>query len=135
MNVPLSKLRGQCYDGASAMSGSKSGGASRRAVYTHCYGHSVSLATCGAVKQSKPIKCTLETTHDITKLIKYSPHREGVFKELKSDIDASTGNHSPGVRVLCPTRWTVHADSLASITGNYAALQSTWQEVFSFPAL
>ena len=59
------------------------------------------------------------------KLIKYSPRREGVFKELKSDIDASTSNHSPGVNVLCPT---MHADSFASIAGNYAALQSTWKE-------
>lgn len=29
MNLPLSKLRGQCYDGASAMSGAKSGVAKR----------------------------------------------------------------------------------------------------------
>jgi len=42
MNLPLSKVRGQCYDGASAMSGPKSGVAKRiqneepRAVYTHC---------------------------------------------------------------------------------------------------
>jgi hypothetical protein len=80
------------------------------------------------VKQSKPIKSALETTHEITKLIKYSPRREGIFKELKRDIDVSTGNHSPGVRVLCPTRWTVRADSLGSIIGNYTALQSTWEE-------
>ena len=58
MNLPLSKLRGQCYDGASAMSGAKSCVAKKiqeeepKAVYTHCYGHSVSLATCDAVKQS-----------------------------------------------------------------------------------
>ena len=33
---------------------------------------------------------------------------------------------SPGVRVLCPTRWTVCADSLKSILDNYKALQATW---------
>ena len=86
MNIPLSKLRGQCYDGASAMSGAKSGVAKRiqeepRAVYTHCYGHSIILAICDAVKQSKPIKNALETTYEITKLIKHSPCREGIFKE------------------------------------------------------
>ena len=100
-----------------------------RAVYTHCYGHSVNLATCDSVKQSKPVKSALETTHEVTKLIKYSPPRqEHIFKEVKSATDASTGNHSPGVRVLCPTRWTVRADSLASIICNYEALQSTWEE-------
>ena len=34
-----------------------------------------------------------------------------------------------GIRPLCPTRWTVRADSLASITENYSSLQSTWDEV------
>lgn len=134
MNLPLSKLRGQCYDGASTMSGAKNGVAKKireeepRAVYLHCYGHSVNLATCDAVKQSKPIKNALETTHEITKLIKYSPRREGIFKEIKSTSSATGDNHSPGVRVLCPTRWTVRADSLASIIYNYAALQHTWEE-------
>ena len=79
MNLPQSKLRGQYYDGASTMSGVKNGVAKKiqeeepRAVYTHCYGHSLNLATCDAVKQSKPIKNALETTQKITKLIKYSP--------------------------------------------------------------
>ena len=40
----------------------------------------------------------------------------------------STGSHSPGIRVLCPTRWTVRADSLANIVDNYTLLQSTWEE-------
>ena len=134
MNLPLSKLRGQCYDGASAMSGAKSGVAKRiqeeepRAVYTHCYGHSVNLATCDAIKESKPIKSALETTHEITKLIKFSPCREGIFKQIKSSSNATSDSHSPGLRVLCPTRWTVRADSLASIITNYAALQRTWEE-------
>jgi len=41
---------------------------------------------------------------------------------------AATEGSSPGIRVLCPTRWTVRADSLASITKNYTVLQSTWEE-------
>ena len=50
LNLSIKKLRGQCYDGASAMSGPRSGVAKQirdlesRAVYTHCYGHSLNLA-------------------------------------------------------------------------------------------
>ena len=50
LNLAVSKVRGQCYDGASAMSGAKSGVAARmqavesRAVFTHCYGHALNLA-------------------------------------------------------------------------------------------
>lgn len=134
LNVPLSKLRGQCYDGASSMRGARSGVAKRimddepRAVYIHCYGHSVNLAVNDAVKLSAPIKKALEVTYEVTKLIKYSPRREEVFRELKSSHDIQTGSRSPGIRVLCPTRWTVRAEALASILGNYETLLSTWEE-------
>lgn len=56
MNLALSKCRGQCYDGASAMSGAKSGVAKQlsedenRAVYLHCYGHALNLAVGNSVK-------------------------------------------------------------------------------------
>jgi len=89
MNLPFEKLRGQCYDGASAMSSSKCGVAKRiselepRAIYTHCYGHTLNLAAGDTLKQSKLMKDALETTREITKLIKYSPKRDGIFHKMK----------------------------------------------------
>ena len=50
MNLTLSKVHGQCYDGASNMKGLRNGVAKqieemeRKAIYTHCYGHSINLA-------------------------------------------------------------------------------------------
>lgn len=128
LNLPLSKARGQCYDGASTMSGVRNGIAAQickepRAVYTHCYGHSLNLAAADAVKGSIVMKSTLDTTHEI-KLVKYSPRRDEIFRTLKSQLEPD----SPGIRVLCPTRWTVRADSLASILSNYAVLQELWDE-------
>ena len=134
MNIPISKVRGQCYDGASTMQGARSGVAKRimdeepRALYTHCYGHSINLAVNDAIKRSKPMKNALETTHEISKLIKFSPRREGIFQGLKSSHDLNNDLHSPGMRLLCPTRWTVRADSLASIINNYEVLMDTWEE-------
>ena len=49
MNLKLQHCRGQCYDGASVMSGVKKGvakiltDAEPRAVYTRCYGHALNL--------------------------------------------------------------------------------------------
>ena len=131
MNIPFEKLRGQCYDGASAMSSSKCGVAKRisdlepRAVYTHCYGHTLNLAAGDTVKQCKIMKDALETTGDFTKLIKYSPRRDGIFQRLKETLPA--GN-TPGIRVPCPTRWTVRAESIHSILANYETLERTWEE-------
>ena len=79
MNLTLSKVRGQCYDGASNMSGLRNGVArqikdmEKKALYTHCYGHSLNLAASDTLQNCKVMKAALETTHEITKLIKYSP--------------------------------------------------------------
>ena len=67
---------------------------------------------------------SLECTHEITKLIKFSPRRDALFEKLKSEL----APESPGVRVLCPTCWTVRADALESIISNYSVLQELWEE-------
>ena len=74
LNLPFSKIRGQCYNGAATMAGSKSGFASRvlaeeprAAVFTHCYGHSLDLACSDIIKRSKLMKDALDTTHEISR--------------------------------------------------------------------
>ena len=68
MSLKMSQCRGQCYDGASNMTGSKNGVATRlladesRALLTHCYGHALNLAVADAIKQSKVCR-TLWTLH------------------------------------------------------------------------
>ena len=131
LNISVTKLRGQCYDGVSNTSGAKSSVAKiiqdeePQEVFTHCYGHAISLYVCDVLKHSKAIKQALEVAHEITKLIKYSPRRESIFKQVK-ETTLTTG--SSGIRVLGPTRWTVRADSLASIISNFDALRITWEE-------
>ena len=96
-----------------------------RAVYIHCYGHALNLAAGDTLKQSKLIKDALEVTREITKLIKYSPRRHGIFHRLKETLSMGS---TPGIRVLCPIRWTVHAESINSIIANYETLEKTWEE-------
>ena len=51
MRLRVENARGQCYDGATAMSGPKSGVATQikslngKCLYTHCYGHALLLGT------------------------------------------------------------------------------------------
>ena len=130
MNLTLAKARGQCYDGASNMSGHRNGVAKliqneeSRAIFTHCYGHALNLAAGDSIKKCKTMKKALETTHEITKLVKYSPRREGLFHNIKGEMAPG----SPGIRTLCPTRWTVRADSMHSIIQNYSVLQELWEQ-------
>ena len=130
MNLSIKRIRGQCYDGASTMAGCRNVLAKLiqdnepRALYTHCYGHALNLAACDAVKGCKVMKNALDLTNKITKLVKYSPRRDAIFQTLKSEL--APGNI--GVRVLCPTRWTVRAEALASILSNYEVLMKLWEE-------
>ena len=47
-----------------------------------------------------------------------------MLREIK---EASELGSSAGVRTLCPTRWTVRAQSLASILANYVSIQLLWE--------
>ena len=130
LNLSLTKLRGQCYDGASSMRGARTGVAKQlqeiepRAIYLHCYGHSLNLAVSDVFQHCKLMKMALETTHEITKLVKYSPQREGLIDQIKGELAPD----SPGVRVLCPTRWTVRGVSMKRVIQNYSVLQELWEK-------
>ena len=134
MNLSLAKCRGQCYDGASNMSGAKTGvvkqlsDIEKRAIYTQCYGHSLNLAIGDSIKQSKVMRDALDTTFIISQLLKYSPKRDTHFETVKTELAPDTS----GLRVLCPTRWTARAQSLESVLKNYTVLQELWVECEDF---
>jgi len=79
MNISLQNCRGQCYNGARNMSGAKRGVAANttqkepHAVYRHCYGHALNLAVGVTVRSCKILRDTMDTVHEVSKLIKYSP--------------------------------------------------------------
>ena len=85
----LSTLRGQGYDGASTMSGSKTGLQARirecqpKALYTHCAGHSFNLA----IMNSCSIPCNrncIDQIKNFTLFVKTFPKREGLLKAIAS---------------------------------------------------
>ena len=132
LNLSVNKVPGQCYDGASTIRGCRSGLAKLlrdkepRAVYvyTYCYGHSLNLAAGDAVKESAVMKLALEVSHEVTKLVKFSPRRDALFQELKNELAPDI----TGVRVLCPMRWTVREKAFYSVVANYKVLSSFWEE-------
>ena len=98
MNLSLNRCRGQCYDGASNMAGKKSGVAKQiqdeehRALFSHCYGHSLNLAASDSVKGCKLMSDALSTTFVILQLMKFSPKREALFHTLKEDLDSHSSS-------------------------------------------
>ena len=92
LNLSISKVRGQCYNGAASMAGHRVGVATQiqqeesRAVYTHCYGHALNLGVSDTVKQCKVIKSAFDIAYEITKLVKKSPRRQAILETLKQEL-------------------------------------------------
>ncbi len=105
LNLELENCRGQCYDGAANMRGVRTGVATQianlepRAVYTHCYGHALNLACQDTIRSIKVMKDALDTTLELSKLLKYSSKRNAAFAKIKEEIAPC----DPGFRTLCPT--------------------------------
>ena len=51
----------------------------KKALYTHCYGHSLNLACSDTTKQSKIIRNSLDSVLETTKLVKKYPRRESIL--------------------------------------------------------
>lgn len=89
ISLSHSNCRGQCYDGASNMTGCRNGVAAKlrqeesRAVLTHCYGHSLNLAVGDTLKRSRVCRNAMDVGFEISKLIHFSPKRNAALKRIK----------------------------------------------------
>lgn len=116
-SLPLQKCRGQCYDGASNMSGIKAGLQARvpeqepRAQYVHCTEHLVNLVVHDVAQNIPACRNFMTLIRELITLIRNSPKRLAWFQEFQ-------GKEAPSLKPLCPTRWTVKAASLQSIASS-----------------
>ena len=130
-SLMLNRCRGQCYDGTANMSGRRSGVATQilheepRAVYLHCMGHTLNLAVQDTCRSIKVMSDTFDTLLEISKAVKYSAKKKAMLLSLKQELSPS----SPSIRPLCPTRWTVRAESLRSVIANYEVIQELMEEI------
>ena len=114
MNLSINKCQGQCFDGASVMTGVKNGVATqtaneeKHAVFTHYYGHALNLAIGDAVKNSSILKDALDIAYEISKLIQYSPKRQERFDRIKDRLAPDYG----GIRTLCLTIYVLSLSDL-----------------------
>ena len=94
MNLNLSMCRAQCYDGASNMkkAAKEITAVEPRALYLHCFEHSLNLAVADTLKGVKVMSDVLDYALEICKLLKLSPRRDAIFHKLKEELSP----HAPG---------------------------------------
>ncbi|KYN28567.1 Zinc finger MYM-type protein 1 [Trachymyrmex cornetzi] len=102
-DLKFSNLRGQCYDGASNVSGRITGLQARirdvepRAIYVHCTAHTLNLVVQDAIEHVSYARNFVGIVKDIINFIRDSPKRLAQFKNLQS-------GDSPSLTPFCPTR-------------------------------
>ena len=119
--IDIADCRGQCFDGASTMSGVINGvqakilSVSPSAYFVHCNAHNLNLAFQDGVSELTNCRDALSLVKEIVTCLRESPKRLAFFTSLQEKT-------SPGLRPLCPTRWTMRISSVSALLVNYSSL-------------
>lgn len=88
-DLDFKNIRAQCFDGASNMTGIKSGVKTQileendKALFVHCYNHALNLAVGDTLKTIQLFKDTLSMCNELINLVKKSPKRTTRLKNIK----------------------------------------------------
>jgi hypothetical protein len=125
VGINLEKMRGQGYDGASAMSGKFRGCAAviqqsyPKALYLHCASHSLNLAV-GHACSVQLIRNCLGTIKETTTLFRASAKRTAHFTEVISEM--IPGSRKTRLTRLCETRWVERLDCVIQFKDMYEVI-------------
>ena len=126
----MSQISGQCYDGARNMSGGYRGVQARvkeeapKAVYVHCYAHSLNLVLVDATKKNKMARNFFGTLESLYCFVRQSTYRHALFLYLQAEVEGSE-QHATSVcalKKLCETRWACRFEAIKAVEANLQVL-------------
>ncbi|XP_066964231.1 zinc finger MYM-type protein 1-like [Macrobrachium rosenbergii] len=121
MELRIEDVVGQCYDGASNISGKEKGVATRvqevapKAIYVHCYEHLLNLALQDTLQENTVIRNALAVVQSIQNFFN-TPKRENVLRSVHMpDIDPTP--YSPYIKLksLSETRWSCRWEAVKAV--------------------
>lgn len=95
--LPIVQCRGQAFDGASNMSGTKNGvqelvkQENSKALYVHCLAHSLNLCLKDVTNSCVLIRNVMDT---LVQLIRFSPKRLSLFDSIRKKVTVNTGENT-----------------------------------------
>ena len=130
--LSLSNMRGQCYDGASNMSGAVAGCRSLiqqeapMAVYFHCAAHRLNLAIVSACNV-QAFKNTEAYIGEMARFFSYSAKRQRLLDKAMDSL--SSPPNAKKLKDACRTRWIQRIDSYTVFLELLPAVHVTLQAV------
>jgi hypothetical protein len=136
LNIPMDKLRGHSFDGASNMSGRLNGVQAQlkrmqpKSVFVHCVNHSLDLALQETASDVPMIRDSLTLVKDCANVFRESAKRKQKLKQLAADIAVADGqNESVTLLALCPTRWCVRYRAITKLLKFWKVVLSALDEL------
>ena len=126
LNIPIERVTGYCFDGASNMSGCFSGVQARmkemnpQSLYVHCSNHSLDLVLQEVARDVSIVADTLNFVQSVAVVIRESSKRKQLYESLFG-CDEVTQT----ILGLCPTRWCVRTTAIKRVSASYSALLAT----------
>ncbi|CAM4725041.1 unnamed protein product [Leuciscus chuanchicus] len=135
LHLPLERLKGYCFDGASNMSGRFNGVQAKLkevcpdSVFVHCTNHSLDLVLQEVAREGRLVADTLNFVREVTVIINDSAKRKALYQSLfgAGDVVNLLG--------LCPTRWCVRVVSLSRLLACYGEMIQTFRTLESDKAV
>jgi len=128
----MANIKGQCYDGASNMSGEHSGLQKRvrdiapQALFTHCYAHCLNLVIVSAVSACRVAKNFFGLLQNMYVFIQTCSKRHAMFHNMQ---DKHCTGRPRTLKALSTTRWACHIDSINTVNDTMPAILATLTEI------
>ena len=134
LNLPMTHMRAQTYDGVSNMSGKYQGcqalikTVQPLAHYTHCGAHITHLICAKATESAPFLRDALNVVQELGVFYNAS----GKFKKVYLDQHVTDDNPAPSsLKPLCPTRWLSRGVAIRAVLSNFADVLGALDEASS----
>lgn len=130
LQLPVSMLRGQAYDGASNMAGVYNGcqaivrEAQPLALYVHCGAHCANLVAEKTCMSVIIVRDAVNVVQELGAVFSSSLTARSIFARITFENDKSFK-----IRPLCPTRWLVRVNALRALETQYTEVLATLQDL------
>lgn len=131
-NIDITLCRGQAYDGASVMSGIKSGLQTRiktlspNAIYVHCCAHALNLVTIEAMSVNSDVQLFFGTAEKLYTFLTSSLPRLHTLKEHQKSQYESTADT---LKRLSNTRWASRKHAVDAVVGSFSTILATLEDI------
>lgn len=133
LQLPLSALRGQTYDGASNMSGQYTGCQAiicekqPLALYVHCGAHCVNLVSQAVCEAVGPVRDAMQLLQELGALFSQSLKCRTSFAKIAASGERDIPSIKQ-IRPLCPTRWLVRISAIQTLIKQYDLVLNCLEE-------